>query len=101
MRVVVREAAYADLQRIHTAIAQDRPAAADGVLARIIASFDRLASFPSMGRPGAVAGTREWVVRGLPYIVVYRIEARLEELDIIAIFHGAQDRVQPPKRAPR
>jgi hypothetical protein len=31
-------------------------------------------------------------VRGLPYIVVYRIDETLDELIVLAIFHGAIDR---------
>jgi toxin ParE1/3/4 len=45
-----------------------------------------------MGRRGRARGTHEWVVRGLPYIVVYRIDEALDELKILAVFHGAQDR---------
>ena len=45
-----------------------------------------------MGRPGRVRGTREWVVHGLPYLIVYLIDDDATELTVIAIFHGAQDR---------
>jgi plasmid stabilization system protein ParE len=45
-----------------------------------------------MGRPGRAAGTREWVVHGLPYLIVYRVDETLDELTVLAIFHGAQDR---------
>jgi toxin ParE1/3/4 len=34
-------------------------------------SVQLLADQPSLGRPGRVAGTRELVISGLPYIVVY------------------------------
>jgi ParE-like toxin of type II ParDE toxin-antitoxin system len=39
-----------------------------------------------------VPGTNEWVVVGLPYVIVYEIDDRANELAIIAIFHAAQDR---------
>ena len=46
-----------------------------------------------MGRAGRVAGTHEWVVRGLPYIIVYEIGTiDPDELLILGIFHGARDR---------
>ena len=45
-----------------------------------------------MGRRGRAHDTHEWVVRGLPYIVVYRINDEVDELRVLAIFHGAQDR---------
>jgi toxin ParE1/3/4 len=41
---------------------------------------------------GKVAGTREWVVRGLPYIIVYEVNLDLRELTLLAVFHGARQR---------
>jgi len=40
------------------------------------------------GRDGRVAGTRELVIRGTPFIVAYRIERN--ELQILAVFHAAR-----------
>jgi toxin ParE1/3/4 len=45
-----------------------------------------------MGHAGRVRGTFEWVVVGLPYVIVYEIEEAADEIAIIAVFHGAQDR---------
>jgi len=46
-----------------------------------------------MGHKGQLPGTREMVVPGLPYIIVYRIENRKEgELTILGVYHGAQRR---------
>ena len=68
-------------------------AAATQVAARIKLAAERLAEFPRIGHVGRVPGTYEWVVRGLPYIVVYDISLGDEnEVVILAIFHGAQDR---------
>jgi hypothetical protein len=39
-----------------------------------------------------VSGTYEWTVVGLPYIIVYEIDERANEVAIIAVFHAAQDR---------
>jgi len=52
-------------------IATDSPAAASRVAQKIWNSVQLLADQPSLGRPGRVAGTRELVISGLPYIVVY------------------------------
>ena len=46
--------------------------------------------FPRSGRLGQVQGTREVVVPGIPYIIVYTHDDR--SVDIVAIFHGAQKR---------
>ncbi len=54
---------------------------------------ERLIEFPRMGRTGLVEGTHEWVVRGLPYIIVYEIgTADPDEIVILGVFHGARDR---------
>jgi plasmid stabilization system protein ParE len=34
----------------------------------------------------------EWVVSALPYIIVYTINTNDEEVTVVAVFHGAQDR---------
>jgi plasmid stabilization system protein ParE len=47
-------------------------------------------AFANIGRPGLVAGTRELVE--WPYIVVYQAYEERDEIVIISIFHGAQDR---------
>lgn len=41
-----------------------------------------LRTFPHIGRRGSVPGTREWVVRGFPYIIVYEISG--DEILILA-----------------
>lgn len=55
-----------------------------------MASVQFLEMFPKYGRPGQVPGTRELIVYDLPYIVVY-LETDTE-IEIIAVFHGAQNR---------
>lgn len=92
MRVIIREAAYDDLDRIYAWIAKDRPRSADSAIDRILESAERLGRFPYMGHIGRAPGTYEWVVPGLPYIVVYKVNINDEEVDVVAVFHGAQDR---------
>ena len=96
MNVFIRDKAYADLELICEWIKQDRPAAAIGVIERTLESLDRLALFPFMGHPGLVAGTYEWVVPGLSFIIVYEIDELTPELRVIAVFHSRQDRESEP-----
>jgi toxin ParE1/3/4 len=91
MRVIIREVVYADLERIHSWIARDRPRSADSVIDRILASIERLGDLPYMGHQGRASGTYEWVVTGLPYIVVYKIDSENNEVEITAVFHGARN----------
>ena len=60
------------LAAISKYIGKDNPKAALRTLREIRAAAFALADFPEMGRPGAVPTTREWVVSGLPHIIVYR-----------------------------
>ena len=90
MKLRYDRVALADLDRILAFIAEDDPRAAARTVGQIRHSVERLTLFPHSGRPGIVEGTREVVVPGLPYIVVYRVAE--DAVDILAVFHGAQDR---------
>jgi toxin ParE1/3/4 len=92
MRVVVREAAAADLDRIFAWIATDNPRAAIEMANRVGERVNLLAipGLSHMGRPGLVAGTRELVEP--PYVIVYEVHEEQDEIVVLAIFHGAQER---------
>lgn len=77
-------------------IAERNPRAAIEVGDAIEAAVARLADFPKSGRPGRVQSTRELVVTGTPYVIVYRIERA--GVVILRLLHGAQ-RWPPPPRA--
>lgn len=82
--------AISDLANIRDYISADNPSAARAVVDRVFRSVERLRSFPKSGSIGQVQGTREVVVPGLPYIVVYTHDE--VSVDVVAIFHGAQGR---------
>ena len=92
MKVVVREAAAADLDDILDWISQDNPRAAVGMVRRILSRIDRLAipGLSHIGRPGLVEGTRELVEA--PYIIVYMVDELVDEITVLAIVHGARNR---------
>jgi plasmid stabilization system protein ParE len=71
-------------------IAAENPDAARRVRHRIHATVTHLSRFPESGRAGEVAGTRELVVPGLPYLIVYRV--RGERVEILRVFHTAMQR---------
>jgi len=89
MKLVFHEAALSDLRDIHQHIAQNDPRIAVSVIYRIRMSLERLTMFPRSGRTGTVSGTRELVVPGLPFIVVYEIKQ--SQVEIVAVFHTAVD----------
>jgi toxin ParE1/3/4 len=49
-----------------------------------------LEDFPQLGHPGSVDGTRELLVRGLPYLVVYALTSA-DYIDIVAIVHARRN----------
>ncbi len=84
MKVVwLREASVA-LDIHYDYLASRNPKAARFVFKRIVASTKRLRQFPQSGRQGRFEGTREVVVPGVPYIVVYR--ASPVAVEILRVF---------------
>lgn len=79
-----------DLESLFEYIAENDAVAAQKVSRIIRAGVDRLLQFPSYGRVGDIEGTRQFVVAGAPYIVIYEIED--EMISILRIYHTAQDR---------
>ncbi len=88
MKVVYRLEALQDLKQHRDYITEFNPGAANRVAETIRRSISRLEIFPMSGRAGAVAGTYELVVPGLPYIAVYRVN---DVVEIVAIFHTSTD----------
>ena len=96
LRVRFTLPARSQLLSIQEFIADYSPTASRAVGARIRLALDMLCDFPDAGHPGRSQGTREWTVRGLPYIIVYEvISERPDELVVLGVFHGAQERDQP------
>ncbi len=95
MKLVFDEQALADLEGIYNWIAKDNPTAAKAVVEHLFESTEHLATFPKMGHAGRDEGTQEWVVPRLPYIVIYEIHAERNEMIIVAVVHGRQDREEP------
>lgn len=82
------ERAIVDLEDIADYIAMDNPEAALGILDRVESSAAAIPDNPLRGRSGRVAGTRELIIAGTPYLIVYRIG--LDTIDVLRVLHGAQ-----------
>ncbi|MBS0296239.1 MAG: type II toxin-antitoxin system RelE/ParE family toxin [Proteobacteria bacterium] len=89
MPVVFADEAQRDLVAIRAYIGEESPLAASRVAIQIVAACDRLEHLPERGRPGLVPGTRELTALW-PYVIVYRVRA--DVVEILRIWHGAQDR---------
>ena len=65
--------------------------AAARVFVRIRDATQHLERFPGRGRPGHVPGTRELVVTGLPYLLVYRETG--DAVEVLRVLHTKMDRL--------
>jgi toxin ParE1/3/4 len=83
-------------------IAARNPAAAAKVGRRILAAVERLARQPHQGPSGRAPGTRELVIPGGPYLVIYALEPGLTDIRrplvvILRVLHGAM--LWPPTQS--
>jgi toxin ParE1/3/4 len=92
MKIIIRELAEDDLDRIFARIAEDNPSAAAAMVAKLRdrISFLETESLAHMGRPGLDPGTRELIE--YPYIIVYEAHDDRGEVEVLAVVHGARDR---------
>lgn len=78
-----------DLDDIASYIGQDSPAAAARVVLELIDQTEALLPrHAALGRPGRVLGTRELVIRGLPYVIPYRV--RDNDIEILRVLHTSR-----------
>ncbi len=87
MRIKWAPEARRQVHEIWHYIALDDPKAAERTVTRLVAAVEKLIHFPHLGRPGR-EGSRELVVAGTHFIVVYRLEG--EEIKIGTVVHGAR-----------
>ena len=87
MRIVRNSSYHSDLRKIVQYISKDNSTSALGIFDRIEGAVGRLGQFPHSGRSGRILSTREPVISGTPYIVVYSVGA---EVVVMRVLHGAQ-----------
>lgn len=90
MQIVWTRRYLQELSSIGAYIAEHNPRAARQTVNDIHSRTQRLlAANPFLGRKGEIAGTRELVLPGTPYIVAYRVmENRIE---VLFVQHGARE----------
>lgn len=88
MRIVWTRGALSDVDQIQDFVAQDRPIAAYQLATALVGRTNALlADNPFACRRGRAVGTRELIVTGTPYIVIYRVR---EDVEVLAVVHGAR-----------
>ncbi|MBD6615236.1 type II toxin-antitoxin system RelE/ParE family toxin [Komarekiella sp. 'clone 1'] len=80
--------AIRNLEQAHKYIPKDNPEAAQELILKIQIAASQLETYPFMGRTGRVEGTRELVIPGISYIVIYRVKE--ESVEILRVFHTSK-----------
>jgi addiction module RelE/StbE family toxin len=87
MRIRWTEGAVDNLGQVEAYVSQDNPPAALATVHKIIEAAQMVSDYPTIGKRGREHGTRELVVAGLPYIIIYAVHR--DELFIIRVLHTA------------
>jgi toxin ParE1/3/4 len=85
------EPATQDLDKIEEYISRENsPTVAINIVLRVIETVEFvLPAHPRAGRLGRVTGTRELVIEGVPFIIIYR-QVGSDQLQVIRVLHDAQ-----------
>lgn len=88
VRIAWTRAAVGDLEEVRRFIGERNVRAAGEVAGRIREATRLVTEHPAMGRPGRVAGTRELLVPGTPYLLPYRVVG--EVVEVLRVLHSAR-----------
>jgi len=90
MRIRWSDAAVGDLDDLTQFIRLRDPKAAVKVRMRIVAATQYLTEFPEIGRGTLRPKYRLYVVKGLPYLIGYRVES--DFIEVAAVIDGRMNR---------
>jgi toxin ParE1/3/4 len=86
MKPVWTKAAIRDLSQAREYIAHENTDAAREIALKIVDASERILQFPELGRIGRVNGTRELVVSGTQYLIIYRLKKNA--VHFLRVLHG-------------
>ncbi len=94
MKIVVSEAAAADLARLHAFLAGKNAAAAARAVTALIAAVQSLDTFPERGRPAGTPNVRELIVPfgRSAYVLRYAHSLSDDEIVVFRIWHSREAR---------
>jgi plasmid stabilization system protein ParE len=70
-------------------IAADNPQAAARLVDTVRSRAQLLADNPKIGRVGRIRGTREMILGGMPFLIVYRLTS--DEVQVLRRLHTSQE----------
>ena len=88
MQIRWEEDALADLIDLRTYLSENNPESANRMANKIINATNLLADYPMLGKVGRIHKTRELVISGTPYTLIYLPESDL--ISILRIFHQSR-----------
>lgn len=88
MRALWEDAAREDVGEAASYIDLDRPAKGEELVLAITAVVERLTTFPLSSRQSTRKRSREAVVVGWPYVVIYIVDA--DTVHILRVFHTSR-----------
>ena len=89
MKVIWSEQARREWAEQYRFYFSRNPDAARRMRAAVMGGARRLHDYPKMGRPGRVEGSRELVIVGTPFLLVY--DENPVRVEILHLYHGRQD----------
>lgn len=92
MQLKWTDLAEVDLENIEAYITKENSlsVAIDVVLRIVDNAHLILSDYPRAGRQGRVKNTRELIVDGLPFIVIYRENSKVNCIEILRVLYNAQ-----------
>lgn len=88
------------MQGISDYLKQHYPQYRQPTIRKLYEIIRSLREAPYRGRPGNEEGTREVCFPPLPYVAVYRVNERQQTVEVLRVYHGAQDgQCEPERRA--
>jgi toxin ParE1/3/4 len=90
MRIRWTRAAAEDMEQLARYLRENHPQYWQPTIRKIYSTIQSLKEWPNRGRVGGEGETRELLFPPLPYVAVYRVKA--ESIEVLRIYHGAQDR---------
>jgi|SRR3990167_2353864 len=88
VRIKITQHASNDLESLYEYITQDNPAAAKKTILKVLDAIESLKAFPTIGRSGRLPYTRELVISGTPFIVIYQIKEDI--IFVIRVYHASR-----------
>lgn len=85
------EFAVADLDQIESYVhLESSSAGAVGLVLKVIDIAEKvLLQHSSAGRAGRVKGTRELVISGTPFVIIYRVAIGSNQVQVLRVLHSA------------